>query len=467
MGAYYLAIDIGASSGRHILGSVEKGRLRIEEIYRFENGMKRVEDTLCWDLDYLFHEIKQGLKKCKENGKTPEYIGIDTWAVDFVLLDLQGDRIGKSIAYRDKRTSGMDDKVYSILTEKELYGRNGIQKQIFNTIYQLMAISTNEPEDLKAADCFLMIPDYFNYLLTGVKRCEYTNATTTQMVSPATKDWDKELMKLLGYPEHIFPELSLPGTVLGRLKADICDEIGFDCQVMLPATHDTGSAVIAVPARETHPLYISSGTWSLMGTELTQAGCSSASREKNFTNEGGYDYRFRYLKNIMGLWMIQSVKKEIAAELSYGEICEMASKIQSPSIIDCNDGRFLSPKNMTLEIQEACRETGQQVPQGIAELAAVIYKSLAKCYGDTVLEMEELLDMHFDQIYVVGGGSSADYLNRLTAEISGKNVYAGPTEATAIGNLLAQMMGTGEIENLAAARECVRQSFQIAEYKSK
>lgn len=465
MSTYYLAIDIGASSGRHMLGSLENGKLKLEEIYRFPNGMKRVDGSLCWDVKALFYEIKEGLKRCKELGKIPSFLGIDTWAVDYVLLD-QNDRIlGKTYGYRDDRTNGMDAKVYEEISLKDLYARTGIQKQIFNTIYQLMAVKQKEPELFEKAKNMLLIPDYFNFLLTGEKRTEYTNATTTQLVSPVSKDWDYELIDMLGYPREIFGTISRPGALVGNFSKEIQDEVGFDCQVILPATHDTGSAVVAIPTTEDNALYISSGTWSLMGTELLEADCSEESRLRNLTNEGGYEYRFRYLKNIMGLWMIQSVKKEIGGELGFGEICDMASKSSISSIVDCNDDRFLAPANMTKEVQAACAESGQQVPEGIAEVAAVIYNSLAQCYKEAVKEIEKMTGFSYDSIHIVGGGANADYLNRLTANATGRCVYAGPTEATAIGNIAAQMIAGGELENLRDARSCIYDSFEIQVYK--
>ncbi|MEZ3464683.1 MAG: rhamnulokinase, partial [Lachnospiraceae bacterium] len=303
MDKYYLAIDIGASSGRHILSHMENGKIVLEEVYRFPNGMEEHEGRKVWDVDGLFEEIKTGMKKCKELGKIPVSVGIDTWAVDFVLLDQNDERIGDAVAYRDERTKNMDEKVYELVAEKELYGRTGIQKQVFNTIYQLMALKTKESEALRTASKLLMIPDYFHFLLTGRAVTEYTNATTTQLVNAQSKEWDEELIRRLGYSVSIFQQIRTPGTVLGSLKEDIAKEIGYTCEVVLPATHDTGSAVAAVPVsedEEENVLYISSGTWSLMGTELREADCSEESRQHNLTNEGGYQYRFRYLKNIMG-----------------------------------------------------------------------------------------------------------------------------------------------------------------------
>ncbi|MCX4305289.1 MAG: rhamnulokinase [Acetatifactor sp.] len=458
---YYLAIDIGASSGRHILAHLEDGRMVLEEVHRFPNGMADQDGEKVWDVDELFAQIKAGMKKCGELGKIPVSVGIDTWGVDFVLLDREGRRLGNAVAYRDSRTKGMDQEVNRLISGEELYERTGIQKQPYNTIYQLMALKKKNPSLLEQAKKLLMMPDYFHWRLCGCAATEYTEATTGQLVSPKTKDWDYELIDRLGYPREIFQRIVPPGTVLGGLLPEIQKEVGYDCQVAVPASHDTGSAVIAVPGEGENVLYISSGTWSLMGTELLKADCSEESRRRNLTNEGGYDYRFRYLKNIMGLWMIQSVKKEIGEELSFGRICEMAAGCDIKSIVDCNDDRFLAPDNMTGEVQSACRESGQQVPEGIAEVACVIYNSLAKCYAGTVEEISGITGQSYDRIHIVGGGSNAEYLNRLTARETKLPVYAGPAEATAIGNLAAQMMAMGDIPNLKEARACVRRSFEI------
>ena len=411
MDRYYLAVDIGASSGRHMLASMKDGKMQLEEVYRFPNGMDDKNGTLCWDVDRLFTEIKNGLKKCKEIGKIPVSMAIDTWGVDYVLLDKDDRILGDTVGYRDSRTEGMDEKVYEVIPQDELYARTGIQKQIFNTVYQLMAVKESHPEYLEQAESILMIPDYFHFLLTGVKKNEYTNATTGQLVSPKTNDWDYELIEMLGYNPKMFRPVSMPGTVVGDFTEEVQKEVGFNCTVVLPATHDTGSAVLAVPTNDDDAVYISSGTWSLMGIERKEADCSMESMKANFTNEGGYDHRFRYLKNIMGLWMIQSVKKEFTEDLSFAQICEMASKETIPSIVDCNDDCFLAPKSMIKAVQDFCSSTGQQVPETVGEISSVIYNSLAKCYGDTVQEIEEITGKKYSTIYVVGGGSNAGYLN--------------------------------------------------------
>lgn len=461
MERYYLAIDIGASSGRHMLASMKDGKMQLEEVYRFPNGMDDKNGTLCWNVERLFTEIKNGLKKCKEIGKLPVSMAIDTWGVDYVLLDKDDRILGDTVGYRDSRTEGMDEKVYEVIPQDELYARTGIQKQIFNTVYQLMAVKESHPEYLEQAESILMIPDYFHFLLTGVKKNEYTNATTGQLVSPKTNDWDYEMIDMLGYNSKMFRPVSMPGTVVGGFTEEVQKEVGFNCTVVLPATHDTGSAVLAVPTNDDDAVYISSGTWSLMGIERKEADCSMESMKANFTNEGGYDHRFRYLKNIMGLWMIQSVKKEFTEDLSFAQICEMASKETISSIVDCNDDCFLAPKSMIKAVQDFCRKTGQQVPETVGEISSVIYNSLAKCYGDTVKEIEEITGKKYSTIYVVGGGSNAGYLNELTAKYTGKKVSAGPSEATAIGNVIVQMLHDGVFKDLPEARTCVRESFDV------
>lgn len=467
MEKYYLAVDIGASSGRHMLASMKDGKMQLEEVYRFPNGMDNKDGTLCWDVERLFAEIKNGLKKCKEIGKIPVSMAIDTWGVDYVLLDKDDKILGDTVGYRDSRTNGMDQKVYEKISLEDLYARTGIQKQIFNTIYQLMAVKETHPEYLEQAETILMIPDYFHFLLTGVKKMEYTNATTGQLIDPKTNDWDYELIEMLGYNSKMFQPVSMPGTVVGNFTKAIQEEVGFDCTVVLPATHDTGSAVLAVPTNDDNAIYISSGTWSLMGIERKEAECSMESMKANFTNEGGYDHRYRYLKNIMGLWMIQSVKKEFEEDLSFGEICERASKETITSIVDCNDDCFLAPDSMIQAVQEFCRNTDQPVPQTVGEIAAVIYNSLAKCYGDTVQEIEAATGNTYDTIYVIGGGANAGYLNELTAKYTGKKVSAGPTEATAIGNITVQMLHDGVFASLPEARNCINQSFDIKNYDEK
>ena len=459
---YYLAIDIGASSGRHILGWMENGKMRIEEIYRFENHLDNKDGHLCWDLERLFTEVVNGLKKCHELNRIPKSIGIDTWGVDFVLLDKDGSMIGDAVGYRDGRTNGMDNEVYKIINEKDLYKRSGIQKMLINTIYHLYSIKLNQPEFLEKAEHFLMIPEYLNYRLTGVMKNEYTNATTTQMVNADSREWDWELMDMLGIPKKIFGKLYMPKESVGRLKNDIAAQVGFSSEVVLPATHDTGSAVIAVPAVDDESIYISSGTWSLMGIERLIPDCTEESRLHNFTNEGGYHYRYRYLKNIMGLWMMQSIRKEFKHKYTFEELFTLAYIGRYfKSTVDVTDICFLAPESMTEAVREYCRRTNQEEPQDKCELLFCVYNSLAKCYGDVVKEIEDITGNSYKCIHVVGGGCQDRFLNRLTAVYTKKDIYAGPIEATAIGNIAAQMLKTKEFDDLIQARKIIAHSFEV------
>lgn len=459
---YYLAIDIGASSGRHILGWVDKGKIRIEEIYRFENKLVKQNGHLCWDLDHLFYEVVEGLKKCKELDRIPESVGIDTWGIDFVLLDKNGSIIGNTVAYRDDRTKGMDKEVYKVISESEIYGRNGIQKMLINTIYQLMAIKKETPKALEKAERFLMIPEYLNYRLTGVAMNEYTNATTTQLVNAKTQDWDFELLEMLGLPTKIFGELNMPKTLVGPLSREMAERVGFTTNVVLPATHDTGSAVMAVPTNSDDSIYLSSGTWSLMGIERLIPDCTEKSRQHNFTNEGGYHHRYRYLKNIMGMWMMQNLRREFKHKYTFEELYELAHIGRYfTSTVDVNDESFLAPDSMIKALQDYCEKTGQEKPETECELLYCVYKSLANCYAKTVAEIEEVTGRIYDTIHVVGGGCQDKFLDRLLVETTGKEVYAGPVEATAIGNIMAQMLRDKVFEDLKEARQVVAKSFDV------
>lgn len=466
MEKYYLAVDIGASGGRHILGSVKDEKIVLEEVYRFENGMTEIDDILCWNTERIFSEILNGMRKCGEIGKIPTTMSIDTWGVDFVLLDESGKPLGKTVGYRDSRTDGMDDVVYRSISPEELYRRTGIQKAMYNTIYQLTAVREKQPELLEKAKVLLMTPDYYQFLLTGVRMQEYTIASTSQLLEVQSGEWDTELIERLGLPKDIFLKPCQPGTAVGKLRPEIAEQVGFDTEVVLCPSHDTASAVLSVPALGENTLFISSGTWSLMGVELLTANSSDAARVANFANEGGYGKRYRFLKNIMGLWMIQSVRRELAPEIGYGELCAAASRESISSIVDCNDERFLAPRSMAKAVQDYCRETNQQVPETLPELACVIYNSLAMCYAKTVAQLEEITGVHYDSINIIGGGSNAEYLNELTAKFTHRTVLAGPSEATATGNILSQMIGAGEFNGIADARNCVIASFEVREYRA-
>ncbi len=462
---YYLAIDIGASSGRHMLMSKQDdGSLVLEEIYRFENGITRRGGHLCWNHDTLFLHILEGMKRCKIAGKIPESVGIDTWGVDFVLLDPSDNVLGDYVSYRDERTVDMDEEVYRFIDEGSLYKRTGTLKAVYNTIYQLMAIKKNDGDLLNKAQSLLFTPDYFHFLLSGVKVNEYSIASTSQLLNPVTRDWDRDLIDLLGFPGDIFRDIKMPGTCIGCLRSDIEDIVGFNCKVVLPAAHDTQSAILSVPYLSDKCAYISSGTWSLMGVELDEANTGDAAKKYNFTNEGGYGGKYTFLSNIMGLWMIQEAKRESAPDMSYAKLCEEAALCDIKSLVNPLDDRFLAPSSMTQEITSYCRETGQKVPSGIFETACVIYNSLAKCYSDTLRSISEITGIKYDRINIVGGGSNADYLNRLTSSFTGIKVYAGPSEATAIGNCMIQMLSAGEYADVYEARKAIRDSFEIKEY---
>ena len=476
---YYLAIDIGASSGRHILGHVDNGKIVLEEMYRFDNLQVHKNGHDCWDMENLWNGIIGGLKACGAAGKIPATIGIDTWGVDYVLLDEEDEVLGDAVAYRDSRTEGMDQEVSKYISPEDLYARTGIQKQPFNTIYQLMAQKLEHPEQIANADRLLMVPEYLNYLLTGVKKSEYTIASTGSLLDAHKKDWDRELIEMLGLPVDIFGQLYMPGTLVGDLLPAIEQEVGFNASVILVAAHDTGSAFLAVPAKDDNAVYLSSGTWSLLGVENEVAITNEDSRLANFTNEGGAWYRYRYLSNIMGLWMIQSVRRELngvsyvagkdnrtatGKKWSFPDLIAEAEKEEGfAAVVDVNASCFLAPQSMIQAIKDECVRTGQPVPETVGQIMQCVYTSLSLCYRDAIRALEGLTGKHYTSINIVGGGCQDGYLNRRTAQATGLTVYAGPVEGTAIGNLLVQMIEAKEFENLQAARNAIRESFEIKE----
>jgi len=464
---YYLAIDIGASSGRHILGSVENGKIKLEEIYRFENGISKIGNEYCWNIEQLFKDIKTGIKKCKEIGKIPKSIGIDTWAVDFVLLDQNDELLGNAVAYRDDRTEGMMEEAFKTIPQDMMYLYTGIQFQRFNTVYQLLSIKKNNPEILDKAKTFLMIPDYLNFLLTGKKVNEYTNASSTQLVNSFERTWDTKILDELGINKNMFQEIKLPKTNLGNLRDELVEEFGFDMEVILPATHDTGSAFISSVCNDSDSIYLSSGTWSLIGVENRFPICVPQAMEHNFTNEGGIDYRYRFLKNIMGLWVIQEVRRNLENKYSFAELVDLARQhADFSSIVDVDHDRFLKPENMIEEIKRYCIETNQKIPQEVGEIAMCVFNSLAHCYKKAVSNLEEIFEKEFKRINIFGGGCQNDLLNELVAKITGKEVLAGPVEATAIGNIVAQLISKNVFKDLGEARQAIKESFDIQVFKT-
>ena len=430
---YYLAVDIGASSGRHIVGWMEDGRLCTEEVYRFPNGVQRQDGHLVWDIEGIFAHVKEGLKAAFARYPRIESVSIDTWAVDYVLLDAQDQPVYPVYAYRDGRTQDAVGTVHGIVPFAQLYARTGIQFQPFNTIYQLYADKL--AGRLDGAEDFLMVPEYLLWRLCGVKAREYTNATSTGLVNARTGQYDPAILQALGLPQRLFPSLTGPGAVLGELLPDVAAEAGGQCRVVLCATHDTASAVEGIPMAEGEGLFLSSGTWSLLGAKLPQPLTSEESCRANFTNEGGVGY-IRYLKNIMGLWIVQCIQKQLG--ISFGEMVDLARTSGYDRVFDVNDPRFTAPADMKAEIAAALSETGP-APAGDADLIRSVYRSLAESYGKAVREMEAVTGRSWDILYIAGGGAKNALLNDLTARATGKRVIALPIEATAIGNLKVQM----------------------------
>lgn len=457
---YFLAVDIGASSGRHIVAHLENGKMITEEIYRFENGPKERtgydgKAHMAWQEKRLFEEILNGLKRAKELGKTPVSVGIDTWAVDYALLDENDEAIDGVYCYRDGRTETTIPKVHDQIPFAELYKKTGIQFASFNTVYQLLDDKLSGR--MEKAKSLLMLPDYFHFLLTGVKKQEYTNATTTGLVNALTHQWDEEIIEKLGFKKELFGELSQPGTVVGEFTDEIAKIVGYKAKVVLPATHDTASAVLAAPLDGQTP-YISSGTWSLLGVEQNQAHTTAEARETGYSNEGSVNFSFRFQINIMGLWMIQQVRHELDDKYSFVELVNMAKVNPVEYELNVNDQRFLAPKNMTAEIHATIGKT-----LSVGETAYVIYNNLAKCYATALQDLEKVTGESYQTLNIIGGGSKNQFLNELTAKYTGKKIITGPAEGTAIGNLMMQMLGLGKIADVQEGRKIIKKSFDINE----
>lgn len=450
---YYLAIDIGASSGRHILGYIDNGRLKLEEIHRFENYITNQNSTLVWDIEHLVNEVKKGIAKCKEIGKIPCTVAIDTWGVDYVLLDENKKEIKPCFCYRDSRTTAVVDEVESLVSPARLYAKTGIQKQNFNTIYQLYA--DKKSGRLQNAKYFLMMPEYLSFKLTGVYKNEYTNATTTGLVNAKTKTWDNDILSALDLPSELFGALNTPSSLVGDLSADIQKAVGFNCAVLFAPSHDTASAVCACPMQD-DDLYISSGTWSLIGTEITQPILSDNARKLNFSNEGGIDYRFRFLKNYMGMWLFQNIRRNLNKSMTYDEMMTLAMNCGEYKYFDVNDRTLVAPDNMIDAIGKLiCSDD-------LGLILNSAYHSLAKSYSEAVSEIEAVTGKRFNAVHIVGGGCQDKYLNILTRDYTGKSVTAGPIEATATGNIVSQIMHDKKI-SLATARDLIKNSFDIKE----
>ncbi|MBQ8623101.1 MAG: rhamnulokinase [Oscillospiraceae bacterium] len=451
---YCLAIDIGASSGRHLLGEIKDGKLAITEVYRFENGMKEQDDTLVWDVSELFENVLKGLEKCKEIGKIPKTIAIDTWGVDYVLLDKNGCELLPCVAYRDSRTQSAPEEVYKIVSQSRLYSKTGIPKQNYNTIFQLWC--DKQSGKLDKASHMLLMPDYLSYKLTGVAQSEYTISTTTGLVNAQTKSWDDEIIDALGFNRLLFCPLCAPATLAGGFSDEVKERLGFDCLVLHCPSHDTASAVAACPVDD-ESVFISSGTWSLVGTENLYPVTDGRAMNATLSNEGGINYRYRFLKNIMGMWLFQSIRRELDKKYSYDEMMAMAMQSSFDEKIDPTDESFLAPKSMI----EAVRNYLGKPDLPLQDVLSCLYHSLAKSYDNTVKEIEQIAGKAVKHISIVGGGSKDSYLNLLTKQYTGKSVSAGPVECTATGNIISQMMYSDKSLTLQNARELVKKSFNI------
>ncbi|AIX08747.1 MULTISPECIES: rhamnulokinase [Bacillus] len=462
----YTAIDIGASSGRIMVGELDEGKLDIQEIHRFANGFSQRDGHCFWDIDHLLKQILQGLQKVKTLGYEHCTVGIDTWAVDYVLLDEKGDRLREAISYRDRRTDHTIDKLEHTLSKAAIYQKTGIQFQPFNTIYQLYE---EDRELLKKTDKIMMVPDYLGYCLTGKAVTEITNASTTQLLNASTGNLDPELLEAVSVQEQQFAPLTEPGCELGKLRNEWFPDYDLPaCKVMTVATHDTASAVIAAPGVNDGWAYISSGTWSLIGIENKTPIITDLALENNYTNERGANNTIRFLKNIIGMWVIQEVRQQLQADYSFQQLAEEAEKTEPfQQFINLNDKRFLNPENMIKEIQHYCRQTRQKIPRTAGELACCIYSNLAIIYAIAIKELETITEKPIEQFHIIGGGARNDFLNQLTADMSGKAVYAGPIEATATGNLLMQMIAAKEVKDIKEARQVVRNSFSIKVFTPK
>ena len=447
---YHVAIDIGASSGRVILANRED-KLEISEIHRFKNGFTKDNGHERWNINHLIDEILLGLEKIKACGVKTCTIGIDKWAVDYVLLDENGELLAEPVAYRDARTQGMMQKVFEKISKNNVYQKTGIQFLNFNTLYQLCS----EDSDLLAkAQTILMVPDYIAYRLTGKKVGEVTNGSTTQYLNIHSRDYDKELLDVAGVDLDKFPDLIETGEIIGNLSSELYATYDLpEAKVIAVATHDTASAVVGVPATSENWAYLSSGTWSLIGVENQEPILSQKAFEENYTNEWGAYKTYRFLKNITGMWTVQEIARMLDYRHTFAEMAEQAYQVEPfLQYVNLNDDRFINPDNMITEIQDYCRESGQIVPETVGELVMCVYSNLALAYAHEWTILENLIGHKLDVLHVVGGGSNVKLLNQLTADVIGKPVIAGPGEATAFGNIMVQMITSGELQDLKEAR---------------
>ena len=462
MNKVYLAADFGGGSGRVIAGWLDGGRLIMEEVHRFPNRQVRLGKHVYWDFPALFADMKEGLKKVAAKGYHVESIGVDTWGVDFGLIDRDGNLLGNPVCYRDERTAGIPDKVAKILNPSEHYATTGIQVMEINTLSQLYSLKGSA--QLEAAEHLLFMPDLFSYFLTGEISNEYCIATTSELMDAKRRNWSWETIKILDLPERIFGNIVMPGSVRGTLTPEVAEETGLGAvKVVAVGSHDTASAVAAVPAVEGDGAvaFLSSGTWSLLGLELPEPILTEEARLAEFTNEGGVGGRIRFLQNITGLWILQRLMSEWEAQgekQTFGELLPAAESVKISSIIPVADAAFMNPASMEKAICDYCASTGQPVPQTKAEVTKCVLQSLAAKYREALAGIKNLLPQPLKRLHIIGGGSQNALLNQLTADALRIPVWAGPVEATAMGNILVQAMSAGEIADIAALREVVRNS---------
>jgi len=470
----YLGVDLGAESGRVIAGLFDGKTVRLEELHRFSNGGVNVADSLRWNVIKLWADIQDGLTIAAEQfSDRAVSVGVDTWGVDYVLLDKQNELLGQPYHYRDSRTSGMLNQTLTRVSRQQIFSDTGLQFMEINTLYQLAAMRSQNPALMELADCFLMMPDFFHWLLCGSRVVEFTNATTTQCLHPTQRDWSYELLRKLEIPTEMFPDVVTPGTKLGQLRESVASRTGLGrIDVVTPATHDTASAVAAIPTENTGKAnwaYISSGTWSLMGVEVLDAVLTPRALELNVTNEGGIDGTYRLLKNIMGLWLVQGCRRAFEHKgnrLDYSQMVQLASEAEPfRSLVDPDDAKFLSPTDMTEAIAEFCRETNQPEPETEGQFVRCALESLALKYRMVAGWMEELTGETIEVIHIVGGGTQNTLLNQFAANACGKPVLTGPVEATGFGNVLIQARTAGEIGSLAEIRDVVRASCEVQRYE--
>ena len=463
---HYLAFDLGAESGRAIVGTLADGTLALTETYRFSNVPVRLPDGLHWDVLRLWSEIKSGISASTlKFDRLLDGIGLDAWGVDFALLDKNGALLSNPFHYRDNRTDGMLAEAFSRMSRQKIYENTGIQFMQINTLYQLLSMVICNSPQLDLANRFVTIPDLLNYWLSGQITCEFTNATTTQCYDPRKREWATPVLEALSIPAHIFGPVTQPGTVLGTLPHDLVDGIAAmtSIPVIAPACHDTGSAVAAVPASKAAFAWLSSGTWSILGAEVQQPVLSEKALAYNFTNEGGVCGTWQLSKNIMGLWLVQECRREW--NLSYDELTHLAAEAKPfIAVIDPDSNLFLHPGHMPEKIRKFCEDTGQPVPETQGEIIRVALESLALKYRFVLERLEELAGRRLDPLHIFGGGVKNRLLNQFSAEATGRTVICGPVEATAIGNILMQMITLGELGSLQDARHLVRHSFEIENY---